>query len=779
MVRHKHAKRVTAPSGTALHGRIEKALAEHRSQQALELAKNLHRQENSSASKELLKKASLARVHDLSAQGKHQDASAILANLVTLDTTPEFLAEVAEQMADAGALDRVAELLARIGEPALQAKVMAHIADEVVRKGGSAREYLPPELHAPLDALLEAAAHAEKGDDAAAREKLHAIGLQSPFLEWKLFLRGLLAFYAQDNVRALENWQRLDPRRWPFRLAAPLRFAIDAEFARSQPPAAQAHLQQQSLRLVNSPLLLHLRAIQKSIVHENQLAQAFRTAEQALPQLRQEAPQLVPRLAAAFYWAIIHHGNPEDMKRYQRVFGMPADDPELARLEALALEVRGNLAEAHKHWQRFEKSVLKSDAWPDDQKDRVRAFVWARMGNNAENVPDMDIGMEPNFFAGPMRRPKPLKPGPVECFEKALQLAPDQLANYQALISHYQDEDDIAKTEQVARRLLQHFPKDAAGLELMGDLLMRQEKHGEALGYYQQALSVNPLEKQTRYKLANAHSYQARALAEEGRFDEARAAYQAAMSIDDRSEKYPVLCKWAACEFKAGQPDRAQELLGRAYAEKDSRLAVVFSMLIETIRFNLTKLKPQFNKEFNALLAEPPTGAAAAALAKTAAEHKLAGVNYRGQQTHEKKVRTYLERALHAPFTVEQLQKVCAALEVLKITRLLESYLKLGQKQFPADPFFFLAEAMHLLGPTGRGYGAWRASDLLTKARQLAEAMPRNPRQEELLRQIQNCEQLARELNPFGNGFPNIFGGMPFDPFGPMDEDEDEFDDDF
>ena len=40
------------------------------------------------------------------------------------------------------------------------------------------------------------------------------------FLASVVLLRGLLAYYQEDDVRALENWQRLHPERLPFRLAA-------------------------------------------------------------------------------------------------------------------------------------------------------------------------------------------------------------------------------------------------------------------------------------------------------------------------------------------------------------------------------------------------------------------------------------------------------------------------------------------------------------------------------------------------------------------------------
>jgi tetratricopeptide (TPR) repeat protein len=757
---------------------VEKALREHRTQQALELARVLFKREATANHRELLKRAGLARARDLFNQGKTRDAGEVLSGIAALDSSPAFLADVAQELARAGQLPRALQMLPQITDVAAQARLLAHVVDEAVRQGDAAKAQLPEDLRSQLDLLQQAFTLAESGQDDAARETLNGIGLRSPFLEWKLLLRGLVAYYQKDDARALENWQRLTPDRLPFRVVSPLRFTIDRAFAATQPPETQTTLQRQADRLHNSTLIQLLRQIQAALVNERQMAQAFRIADTAVPLLRTDTPELIPRLASCFYWAIIHHGLPEDMRRYQKTFGKLPEDPDLARLEALALEVRGDFAGAHQNWQRFEKSVAGNPAWPVEQKNPVRALIWWHMGKNADNVPEIDDDMLPPFLRQAPGRPQPLKPGPAQCFERSLELAPDQRSIYEALLEHYLQKEDAKKAEQAARRLLAKFPDHVPTLEKLGDLLMGDERHGEALELYQQALHVNPLDHGLRVKVANAQTYKARNLVEAGRYDEARAAYQAALAMDDRGERYSVLCKLAACEFKAGNPEQGETLLQEAQSEQGNRLAVVFSFLIETIRLGLTKLKTRVNKELNALLAEPPTGAAATALAETAAAHRAAGVKYYGQQTHEKKVLTYLEKARSADMTSAQLLRITAALANLKKPYLHLDYIRIGQRRFKDDPQFYIAEAIYLLDEGPQRLNPYAITKLLQKARELAQALPRGDRQQEMLQLIQTCEQQLNEMNPFNRLLGSFMGNIPLDVFGgPDDEEYDDFED--
>jgi tetratricopeptide (TPR) repeat protein len=779
--KRQHSGRAAPTVTTAvLKGRIQKALQEQRTQQALELARSLYKQDPSPPSKELLEKACLARARQLLSQGHDRDARLVLENAAQLDGNPAFLEQVAQELAAAGDAAGALRLLERVPGSQALPQVLGHAVDGALRQGSAGRDALPEPLRPQFDLVLQAFAQAEAGQDEQARATLQGIGLQSPFLEWKVLLRGLLAYHQKDDPRALENWQRLNPQRLPARVAAPLRFLIDAAFRTAQPPETQNALQQQADRLQGSALVPALRAIQRAMAHERQLPQAFRQAEQLLPALRGEAAQLIPRLANCFYWAVISHGQPEDLPRYQRVFGAPADDPELARMEALALEHRHMMPDAHKAWQRFEKSVAAHPtAWPDGQADRVRALVWLRMAENADNVPDLkDLPDLPPFLRDHPDRPRPLKPSAEECYKRSLELAPDQLDTHYELFLHYRDKEKSGKAEQAARKLLKQFPDHAPTLEALGDLLMAKAEYAEALGLFERALKSNPLERRLRAKVGNAHSYKARQDADAGRFDEARAGYQAALAFSEGGSNYPVLCKWAACEFKAGDAEKAEELLGRAHAEEDNRLAVAFSMLIETIRFKLPrKLKDRFDKEVKEYLAQPPTARAATAIIDTAASMCAAGVTYYGQKTHEKRVLGYLEKALKLDFTEEQLAHVCDALHVLHSPRLFVKFIRLGQKQFPSSPTFYLAEAEYNLQQGPYRAPTYLTQQLLEKAQRLASAMPRDPRQEKLLERIQRQLDAIHVLNPFSR----LFGEESmdfFDPFGD-DEDEDEEDDEY
>lgn len=63
-----------------------------------------------------------------------------------------------------------------------------------------------------------------RGEDALQRTS--AISFSSPLSEWRLYIRGLISWLADDSEAANDAWKRLDPERRPGRIAAAMMVAF-------------------------------------------------------------------------------------------------------------------------------------------------------------------------------------------------------------------------------------------------------------------------------------------------------------------------------------------------------------------------------------------------------------------------------------------------------------------------------------------------------------------------------------------------------------------------
>jgi tetratricopeptide (TPR) repeat protein len=602
---------------------------------------------------------------------------------------------------------------------ALAAEDMARLADAAMELGSSVRNRLPEALRSAFDAVCDAFALYESGNDDAARERLQGVGLSSPFLDWKLLLRGLMAYAAGDDGRALDNWSRLTTGRLAARLAAPLRFALDLVFRTAHLPAVQTVLQRHGDRLVGG-LVPGLRALQ-GLLARGRLADAFRQAETLLPELKRELPHAMDRLGECFRAAIIAGGEPEDIGRYRRVFGAPPDDSTLARLEALAAEDRHAWAAAHKLWQRFEQSVIDNPAWPAADRDRARALLWSRMGRNADDAAANGRRLQPNAEA---------------CFRKAIALAPDLLEPHEQLFLMLRDRNRPAHALAAGKKLLAKFPNHGPALETMARLSQAKGDTAGALEFARRSLAANPLDRRLRGRLGEVHRARARQLTAAGDLAAARAELDAALGLCDGRPEVGFLAHAAAVAFKAADTDAAEERTQQALAA--SRAAAAFALVAEAIRLKLPKpLKQRFDGAFAEALAGPPAGPAAVALATVFHEQRRHG-SYTGQKGHEKKVQAFVEVAIGGELGEGDLVRLCERLHDLGWLRLLKKASTRGQKRFPRSPFFPYFEALVHMAPENRLHGppTWKVEPLLEKARRLADAAPPDDAMRRLLRDL-------------------------------------------
>jgi tetratricopeptide (TPR) repeat protein len=548
----------------------------------------------------------------------------------------------------------------------------------------------------------------------------------------------------------LDNWSRLAADRLPARLAAPLRFALDPAFRATQPPPAQAALQASGDRLFGG-LVPALRAVQGLLARPGRLADAFLQAEALLPALRRDLPDLAPRLANSFYWAVAHAGEAEDVADYRRLFGPPADDPTLARLEALAAEDQHAPAAAHKHWQRFERALADGADWPPADRDRARALVWCRLGRNA-------AAPEPALYGPPGRmRPRALKPPADACFKHAVALAPDLLEAHEQLFLFFRERKRLVQALAAGRKLLEQFPDHVPTLEALAELCQSRGDVDAALEYARRATAANPLDRRLHGRLADAHRGRARSRAAAGDFTAARADLDAALALHGGRPDAGLLAQWVACALKAGDAEAAVERL-RQSAAVVHPLAAGYALAAEAARAKLPRpLKQRFDTAFTNALAAVPAGPAAVALAAAYLDQVRQGGTYLGQKTHEKKVQAFVEAAVKGDPGEADLVRVCERLRDLGWWSLLKKAAARGVKRCPRNPFFPYFEASAHLGQ-GRDRGpAWKVEPLLEKARRLAEATPPDDRLRQLLRDLDAAQRKLAEVSPMIHVLNDLF----------------------
>jgi tetratricopeptide (TPR) repeat protein len=773
-------KKHQAPSTAELKARIERTRREGKYQQALDLVKQLHKAEPTPDHFELLKDTYFHRAAQLRGQGYLRDAATVLEVAARLDEkNPAWIQKLAAEMARCGEVARTLTLTARLPDEA-RAPLMGSLVDGAIFQGKAGRDALPAPLQAEYDLVLKAFAEVEAGQDEPARETLNGIGLRSPFLEWKLLLRGFLAYYHNDDDRARDNWQRLAVDRLPARLAAPFRAAIDPAYRDAQQPQTRTLLAQMHEQMQGGVSDNGLKQIRANLSNPDTATRAYRDAERIYPQLQQEAPHAAARLARCFYWSLVETG-PDDIPRYRRVFGHPPEDRDFHRIQAIAFQRHGSLKSANEHWERYEKEIAQHpEQWPGEQANLARALVWLEMADNAANLPsEKQMKKMPGLMRMMQGMVQPLKPTAEECYQKSLELAPRLLEAHEGLFHHQVIQEQDARAIKAAEKLLEVFPDHVKTLAELSGMYLTRGKPGESIPLLERALKHNPLSRELRQHMQVAQSARARQLAEKGKFEEARPHFQAALDFSEQRELCEAYCQYAACEMKAGDAARADELLGQARARAPGELLITYNLLVESNRLALGHAtKTRYTKTFNSDITGAGTPELAIALVHSVRRLDELGVSYHGQATHSKKIFEFANRIDRKQYSQAQMQMLLGDMVRLEPPRrMLRKMIDDARIAYPDNPFFAYFDLIYMMGddPENSDMNSWRLLPFIDRIEEKARKWPADAQLEEMLADLRHRRQTLRALDALSNPF-RMFGGGPFGFFDGFDDFEDDFD---
>jgi tetratricopeptide (TPR) repeat protein len=696
-----------AAAVNSLARRAEAALRAGRTAEALQHAKQHARDVPGPESLDLLKRCYLAEALPVVERGNFREAHPLLSEAERLAVDDQtWWEKLAELRADLGDHGQALRLLDKVPGTTARPRILGHIVDRAIREGPAGKDLLPADLRPGFELVRKAFADYEAGRDDEARGELNSIGITSPFLEWKLLIRGLIAWSANDTPRAVENWSRLSADRLPARLAAPFRLSVDKSFAATLPANRVPIVAQQADQLAGG-LNETLRRLRKQLANEDMIPAALETTRVLTPEMKRLVPDLVPRLATAIYWALLSGGQPEDLPRYNRIFGPPTDDPQFYRLQALVMEQMGRLDMAHGFWSKYEDWIAKTPGrWPGAQANRARALVLERMGRlardwlaneGADEEDDFEAFF--SFFDRNVRRGKParkpLKPPAETCFRRAGELAPDWPAPALEMLREFEQKPDQAV--QALDDLLTRFPNN---LQILEEAARLYEKLGEMVKAHdvlKLALAANPLDRELRQQAARLALNAARRLAEMGDFAGARAGLREASDLAGGSQPPAILAIQAAIELRAGDLAAFQTYRDLLMNAPDARLAGAYRIMVEGSRLKLKKpvLGP-YQTAFTDGLVGPVSAGELIALLDALDQYRQEPVAYRGLKTHEKKIVERVMAATTGDLSEDDLVRLGLTLKRLKSWKALRGLGEQAMGRLPGNPYFayFVAEAV-------------------------------------------------------------------------------------
>ncbi|WP_425617839.1 hypothetical protein NA78x_001528 [Anatilimnocola sp. NA78] len=713
---------------------VERLIEKGRIKEAFKQAKQCLHQQNTPDNRCLVEKTYLLRIDEL-ARGEMVSAAAEVAkNFLDFGVTdPSSLEQLVLILPRIGMASQALALADRIESPDAKMRLGIKVADEAVLHPVQLAN-VSPEVRAGAERIRAALAAVERASDSDALDLLKEIPRNSPWADWRYFVRGLIAFYREDQTQTLENWNRLDPQRAAHSIAEVLQrstnaVAFPAQVGKKNTP----DFSQLEIAAFGEPLLTWTEELQRLIDPISHKGPDWQKACRKLSLLRtglqRYDPRLAQRLTEVLIMPVMEIATQLSFAQAERLlrdFTTAAEpltfDPQWNRFWALMWEQeQGDAQVAIEHWQKYLADLEQLSTLEPAQRRRMQAVVWRHI---AEIHVDSDV---PSFTSVAAERgptPEQLRPA-IEALEQSLRLDPQQRATYQMLLELTVGCDLPDATAEFARRFLAAFPAEVTAVRLLIEHYRRLDEADEMLRYVERMREIQPLESTLVSDEFWARISLARQLAIAGKLDEGWAELaRCEVLVPESADSYRMFTRRAILKLKAGQDAEAVEFVNLACRKLDEPTAIWLALHIDSIRYRLPrKLQDQFNDSLQSALKNKVTSQTAGQLAELLYAIAFYGIEYAGFTQHSDDVARYLRRTTRIKFAEKDLRTVCCFLKHIQADPdLLEKLVKKGLKSFPqASVYQSLAADLEMaMGPFKCNLQAVRKH--LQAALRLAEA---------------------------------------------------------
>ncbi|MEF8703801.1 MAG: hypothetical protein V5B32_11200 [Candidatus Accumulibacter sp. UW26] len=728
-----HHPRPAAPGvAPSLAASARQALAAGRHREAVELHKELLKQERRPEWVDGLAASYAGRAQELTAKGMFAEALVVWRNRAKLCDRPLAEGPYIDCLLRAGEHDTALRLLTTEGSSAAAGDLETRLAAVVLVSPESALSHLAADC--PLlrhrGAALAAISACSRGDRTELDERLRAIPFSSPYRDLRFILKALLAV-GDDPAQAADLIARVGGEGPFARLAAIVRAAIQ--------PGGGWLTAMRGLDDEGQRLLLDLKGCP-----ESRRPLLFEVAELA----RLEVPPApvrvldlllrrsrgLPASAVRLCRRLLPFAE-QRLADYRAAFG-PLADAERECLLARAGEIRQDGNAGSRHWLRAASLLSPATASPLQAALILRHLFDAVVPS--DDTPELD-------------------PASISWLERSLELDPDDRATYLKLIRIHRRQQNLKAARATVDAAQARFVDDPAVLLEAVETALAGNAFKKAVTLAKRLLELDPINLRVRALIGQAHLSHARKQIRLHRPDavgrEVDLAEQWLTSPGERS--LGKLLRGLSADSVT-----ATGLLREAASELGGGLLAAFQLLLESHRVG-AKGSGVLRRAGVDLSALPSPGEVLAV---------IQGLNDLGQTDQRwlaailEPLRAPLRRAAAADFSESERISICETLLRREENALLGAYAAAGLKRSPGRPVlvYFATRAKHHPGFFVRISEADQRT--LDQALEVARA-------EGDERTVLRIRELMHPEGLFGDADPDDFDD--FDPFADDDEEGD------
>ncbi|WP_020469295.1 tetratricopeptide repeat protein [Zavarzinella formosa] len=619
--------------------------------------------------------------------------------------TPEQNRKLGEGWLKIGEEQKAFELAQRVNDADLLKTIQLRATDRaVIDPKSSSASLLNPAQLAEIAALREAFAAHEAGNAELAREKLNAIGMASPLMEWKLMLRGLIAWAAKEDTKVAENWSRLKPDRLPAKLVAPLRSFVEPVVS-TQLSGIELASQEKQTAILLGPLMGNLAKIRTLVGQERNREPLFRAAKEITGELRMLSKRALNTLGSVVYWSIYLHGQPPELGLYEQAFGKPELDPKFHRLRGLVAERLHELDMAHEEWSEYERWILRNPQFfPVTHINRIRGTLQlriARLAIDLKTLPEFPDDLFSMFGRGVPPKPKGA-PSPEPALRSAMELMPDDKEPVLELFDFLMENEREADAKAIVDLLEKKFGEDMEALRRLEAYYLDSGDFEKSIACLRKSIALNPLDKRLRMRGAIMGLTLARSCASKGDYDQARRCLDEVRPNNDDSVEIfnPSILALRGVMAAKEKNKEVWEAIKTDLTKEQNRVPGVYLLLAEGNRVKLPKKELDgFLAEFKAILAKPPSMREFELLIKSISQYQLDPVPYRGLASHEKLLQAAVIAATANKPTESDLQIFGIIVLGARWAKTLKEIARIGTRQYPKNAYFWFFQAEAIQGP--------------------------------------------------------------------------------